>query len=369
MRKFLKKASIVVITAMFFLFFLETADRIICSVKFRSASYLLYPFFEKGSLKVPSVRRIYYTEIDGITRETAPMPAENLAPSKKLGITYNSHGFRGLEFQTEKPPGTVRIFCTGGSSTFSSECPDGATYADQLAVLFKKRNGTGINYEVINAGFAGYNTDNIIPLIKTRLTHLAPDTITVCEAFNDIGRMTLILDSFWKRTFWNGHRLLFQRSLLYTDLLLLGGRRGIESAARAAYSSVRQNEYAENLITISRAIRAAGAKPVFILQPVLLAGQAADKTSLSHMVDRNEGASLEKEFLQTISGLHHTFLNIMKDVAHGENVLLVDPRRAFMDHDNTPSLFYDYLHLSPAGSKLMAQVLFDTLTSEDTNSP
>src|SRR6185295_13489173 len=35
-----------------------------------------------------------------------------------LGVRINRHGFRGEEIRAEKPPGAVRIFCLGDSTTF-----------------------------------------------------------------------------------------------------------------------------------------------------------------------------------------------------------------------------------------------------------
>ena len=47
-------------------------------------------------------------------------------------FAYNSHGFRGDEFEKEKPDDTFRIFTVGGSTTFGIGAEDDETWPAHL---------------------------------------------------------------------------------------------------------------------------------------------------------------------------------------------------------------------------------------------
>ncbi len=67
-------------------------------------------------------------------------------------VHINSHGTRGPEFQTTKPPDTIRILCLGDSRTFGWGLSEPETYAGALGRLLQERFGAARKIEVINAG-------------------------------------------------------------------------------------------------------------------------------------------------------------------------------------------------------------------------
>ena len=272
----------------------------------------------------------------------------------KLGITVNSRGFRGSEFTSPKPSHIYRVFCTGGSSTFSSECPDGQSYPEQLGVTLNKKFHPDKCFEVINAGFEGFKVANVLELFRQELIDYQPDCLTVCEAFNDLEQNTMQLDSFWKQFFWQGHRTLFQRSIFYSDLILWLGRRGQNSAALAASLSHRLASYASTLGAIHDESEKAGVTLVFILQPILPIC-VADKIATGETGGWTEKAFLEKEYIDAVGTHHAAFLSVMERVARERSIVLMDPRSAFNNHPDLLELFADYIHLSPAGSRLLAE--------------
>src|SRR5438477_8533468 len=67
-------------------------------------------------------------------------------------VHINSHGTRGPEFQTAKPPNTLRILCLGDSRTFGWGLSEAETYCGMLAHLLQEQVGDQKRIEVINAG-------------------------------------------------------------------------------------------------------------------------------------------------------------------------------------------------------------------------
>jgi len=98
--------------------------------------------------------------------------------------TYNSHGFRGDEFEKEKPSDTFRIFALGGSTTFGVGAADNETWPVYLQKIMNEKI-TGKNIEVINFGLSGATTESYHELIKNKIGSLDPDLIIMYDGWND----------------------------------------------------------------------------------------------------------------------------------------------------------------------------------------
>jgi len=100
-------------------------------------------------------------------------------------ITINSLGFRGKEFKTLKHPGTFRIVCIGGSTTFGiGSSSDKTTYPQLLEDILNSKI-TNQKFEVINAGVPGYTTAESLINLELRVLDLSPDLIFIYHAYND----------------------------------------------------------------------------------------------------------------------------------------------------------------------------------------
>lgn len=360
-KKILTALSVFTLSFLGLLFLLEAGDRIVSSFRFGSARYLVYPLLEKGAYHLPSTRTVAGTvEQDG---ERDYNRLDTSSGSREDGISVNSQGFRGKEFSPEKPSGIFRIICTGGSSTFSSECKDGESYPEQLEALLNSRSDQAGGIEVVNAGFEGYRTDHILKLMKTTLLTYQPDCITVCEAFNNVSEQSLVLDTAWKKVFWKVHSALFQKSLFYSHFILWMAARGVTSANLATGSAVRLARYRDDLTNILSSASQAGVRVVFILQP-LLPSTSRTLKRYKGLTTLEEESTLENEYLNVLAGLHTTFLHEMGKVAGKNNVVVIDPQPAFNTHPNPAALFTDFVHLSPSGSRVMAEEISKKLLSE-----
>jgi lysophospholipase L1-like esterase len=101
-------------------------------------------------------------------------------------IRINALGMRGADMALEKPPGTVRILATGGSTTFCTGArTDAAAWPAQLGQLLAGHDRPERRYEVGNCGVSGWTTiENLIDL-ELRRVELAPDAWIVYGAAND----------------------------------------------------------------------------------------------------------------------------------------------------------------------------------------
>ena len=97
---------------------------------------------------------------------------------------YNSYGFRGDEFEKEKPHDTYRIFTVGGSTTFGVGANGDETWPANLQKIINKEI-TEKKIEVINFGAYGAESESEYILIKNKIISLNPDLIIMYDGWND----------------------------------------------------------------------------------------------------------------------------------------------------------------------------------------
>ena len=97
---------------------------------------------------------------------------------------YNSYGFRGDEFEKEKPHDTYRIFTVGGSTTFGVGANGDETWPANLQKIINKEI-TEKKIEVINFGEYGAKSESEYILIKNKIISLNPDLIIMYDGWND----------------------------------------------------------------------------------------------------------------------------------------------------------------------------------------
>ena len=102
-------------------------------------------------------------------------------------ININSHGFRGPEFEAEKPDDTYRIFVIGGSSTFGIGTADGSTIPAHLERMYREANPLPhLRIEVINAGIPAAQSYTESLMVKNQILRLDPVLLIVYDGHNDI---------------------------------------------------------------------------------------------------------------------------------------------------------------------------------------
>lgn len=108
----------------------------------------------------------------------------DLVENKKQRVNFsiNSRGFRGPEFSTQKTPGTIRIFCSGGSTTAGNWVDDDKTWPAFLEKFLREK---GYRVEVINAGVQGWYSYQELLRFQTEIINYQPDLILLNQGINE----------------------------------------------------------------------------------------------------------------------------------------------------------------------------------------
>lgn len=104
---------------------------------------------------------------------------------RSIVIETNSSGFRDEEFTTSKPPGVFRIAAVGDSVTIGLYFESDEVYPEIAARLLNERGPRDCSFEVYNMGVTGYNAEQEVELIESRVLDFDPDLIVIGYIFND----------------------------------------------------------------------------------------------------------------------------------------------------------------------------------------
>lgn len=100
----------------------------------------------------------------------------------------NSDGFFDKERSIPKPPETFRIAVLGDSVAFGAGVEQKNNFPSVLESLLNKLKpyvNTKTKFEVLNFSVYGYNTNNEIEVLKTKVGKYAPDMIILAYTLND----------------------------------------------------------------------------------------------------------------------------------------------------------------------------------------
>jgi hypothetical protein len=98
----------------------------------------------------------------------------------------NANGFRGNEFQTEKPSHVFRMAFLGDSFTFGEGVKFEDTYSEKVSTLLQQKYGKQSKvFESYNFGVGGYNTAQEVFLLNKVVLATHPDIIILGYTLND----------------------------------------------------------------------------------------------------------------------------------------------------------------------------------------
>lgn len=100
-----------------------------------------------------------------------------------IPVTFGPHGFRDRPRPAGKPQGVFRIALVGDSLTFGQGVLDDETASVRLERILQERFGPSV--EVWNFGISGYNIEQEVRLIQTRLGAFNPDLVLLLYYTND----------------------------------------------------------------------------------------------------------------------------------------------------------------------------------------
>lgn len=284
----------------------------------------------------------------------------------------NALGLRGPDRPVGKAPGSVRILCVGGSTTFGAGIVgDEKTWPARLESRLAELR-PGLPIEVWNAGVPGYTTAENIIYLGLRLIDLGPDLVVFYEGYNDFkpNRHPGFRSDY---SHWRDRAVVPQRDFLdgfriYTRLRSLIDYLRARPAARVRdprtgaglerFDSVSEEGVAifrRNLRTLIAVARSAGGAPVL----ATYAHPCTDDNAREHP----ELFSYLPGFLPglTFAGVKQAFdryNEAIRSVAAEQGATLADAAR-LMPAD--PFLFVDHVHFNPRGADAFARVVAESI--------
>ena len=146
-----------------------------------------------------SYRKLYRPASSGDALETAP---------DKLAL------FNAQQFSRRKPPGTVRIFTVGGSTTYGRPFEDGTSFSGWLRSYLQALPGER-RWEVINAGGISYASYRVAALME-ELVQYDPDLFVIYSGNNEFLEKRTYGELIDAPAAWTRTRGLLGRSRLWT---------------------------------------------------------------------------------------------------------------------------------------------------------
>ncbi len=193
-----------------------------------------------AGLRPVSDRRDPYVGFSGIS----PLYEElTYGPDKGTMLTAESKlpWFNEQSFSRVKPPGTKRIFCMGGSTTFGRPYSDHESFAGWMRELLPIADNS-CNWEVINAGGVSYASYRVAALME-ELVQYQPDLFVVYSAHNEFLERRTYAKMFEQPRFF----LRLQAVIARTRTFALFDRILIGDATPATQADILPEEVDERL--------------------------------------------------------------------------------------------------------------------------
>lgn len=140
--------------------------------------------------RVPPEVRVYRAPWGSV------LPRYRYPPNVTLptGLTTNRFGWRGSQIKLHKPANTIRIAAVGASTTVGGHSLP-FSYPEFLQYwlnLWSQEQGYNVNFEVINTGREGLNSNDLVKVVHYELLPLDIDYIIYYEGSNQFHPETVV---------------------------------------------------------------------------------------------------------------------------------------------------------------------------------
>ena len=159
------------------------------AVAFGSCVFTLIVFeFVVRLIEPKEIMRYFFVEPDSLLHHKFIPGAKGLYKTTEFETHYaiNSLGLRDYEFPTKKPANTRRILMVGDSFTEGEGVELNETFSKVLERTLKARQGSVINYQVINAGCGSYSPLLEYLYLKNSGLNLSPDIVLLFYDLSDV---------------------------------------------------------------------------------------------------------------------------------------------------------------------------------------
>jgi lysophospholipase L1-like esterase len=297
---------------------------------------------------------------------------------KKLVWEINEKGYRGTNFQVDKPDGITRIMIYGGSAVFDTRSTTGEDWPHRVQGKLREAGFSSI--EVINAGVIGHTAIESVGRLFTEGYAFKPDFVVIYNAWNDIKYFsspnTVLrtlrpsLQGFDPRIHYGSivDRWLCEGSHLYTVLRRIYfktqmkiGNEGLRKAGdtQKSVDTLNPNGFqqyrlaTEMFVDLARNI---GAEPILMTQARLVHESNNLTPQKQKRIDYHHVGLSHDALLETFNRLDR----IVRKVATEKETYMID---ASAKLSGQVWAFDDHVHVVPKGSDALAQLVVNHLQS------
>jgi lysophospholipase L1-like esterase len=281
-------------------------------------------------------------------------------------FAINSRGLLGPEFADLPADGVDRIVAIGDSCTFSEGFWKLAYPAILQQILIDR---TGRRFEVLNAGIEGYDSSFALSRLQDEIIGYKPRLVTIYIGWNDLmkadpanagaagqhARLARWMESSYLMKAYKKVMFLHLRPLLFKPAIS-----NDEREARA-YDGFVPLRYRHNLEAMVRALRSHGIQAMLFTLPTVVVPEMTREELRRQNVffPYFAGTYSVARFLS----LHRAYNRVIRSVGRDLDVPVVDLDGAFNQHRKA-GLFWDTMHPSREGHRLIAETVYRRMTDE-----
>ena len=293
----------------------------------------------------------YYKSVPGVYRHRYK--------NADFDVRINKLGFRGKDFSAVKNEDVFMIFCLGSSSTQGLEVEDGKDYP---SCLQKELSGyfPDMKFEVVNAGFLGYDSATVYNLFAKEVSGYSPDMVVIYEGFNNyhtmIDRAPNRAQQFFMRYLPKIHNFLYTKSVFF---LILHEKLTIYTKKIYPVSDIDDtiSSYEESTQKTLDLARDRKIAPILVKQAVYIKGHPMEEDAdtagaIRKNIDSGKPLTRDEIYLY----MRYAFNRKIEGLARRNSVMLVDAHAGFSGRSTGP-LFNDSIHLKEGGDALLADII------------
>lgn len=279
--------------------------------------------------------------------------------------TTNAMGYRGPVAAVPKPPRTFRIVLFGESTTHGWGVGDDETIDAFMRSLLAARY-TDLEFDVVNLGFDGYDSRQLLERLRSDGMRLQPDVIIVNTGVNDVRNArfanltdpdprTLIWEAVLQRlrneearggpTIWTQIKHYSYLARLPAVAQQYAGRfHAAQPPGKVTPDPTASEIFARNLERMSALARQADAPLIFSTPPSALASHYHPHATSTISYWINDAATTQRLRDELASRMRRV---VTRELKRGQ-------RTAYLSHELPGDAFLDDVHLSAGGNRQMA---------------
>ncbi len=310
---------------------------------------------------------------DGINfmKEVHPIYGYVLKPGQYSQAVYiNPHGFMQRDVvPVVRQANHLRVVAMGESTTQGHDVDTG-NYPVHLRQILQHHVKDRAGVEVVNAGVAGWNSDQVMFRAEREMAAYRPDIVILYVGWNDFQSydpfgaaptQSYFTYAYGGTSLWineSGLKSLVLLSALYSRL---GEKRTVpQSPTGSPTPELTYRYYLENVDRLIQAYKREDPNVVIAMSTIASRWPRGTREQFdernghvwwmeTHQLGPNDAASSLRRF----NDLIRQFVQL-----HGLH--LIDIEREFENLDRG-TLFWDFAHLHPEGYELFAEIMYETL--------